>query len=312
MMKNQKIAINKVWLVLSILGLLLIDAGWCRADETEQVERSMQFIDQSFNATELYNAGEVEKALTIFQELLVTNPDLDEDGYVALSVGDCLAALGRIQEARDAYHAAVASHPDLNTEVNRRLVELDLIGNVNDDLIATLRCEVQQRDSDPYTSNLQLGRALEKRAEAMLKESISAFRAAFVVGSSCLGNITQNHVAALEDLTDDLEFNIEQLESYLNQLGRKKNIKTIETEKKTPSVAIEKQHWRWNSRIEHQPAVSIEIKINKDGNKEILADGQAIKLTPTQELLIRRHEQRINQIILEAAGKFNKPLENKQ
>jgi tetratricopeptide (TPR) repeat protein len=291
--------------IFGMLVLLATSAAFSQVDETDRIERSMHFVDQSLKATELYNAGEAEKALAVFQELLAGDADLDEDGYVAISVGDCLAVLGRIKEARDAYRSIVTQHPDLEAKVNERLIELDLKDRVSDGLIDALKQQVQGDDRNRLANNLQLARALENRSVALLKESIAAFRDALAFGSPWLRHAMQNHIASLDELSDDLDLAIAQYEKRLDEVSGRKNLKKGDAGEKSPKIVIEKQQWRWNARVDKQPVVSFEIQMDKDGKTQILTDGQPVKLTSTQSLLLRRHEQRINQILLEAAGKLD-------
>lgn len=73
----------------------------------EDVDVAFTFIDRAAEATEHFNEGRAAEALAIFQGLLEKYPDQDADGYVSLSIGDCLFALDRFDEAVAAYQRTV-------------------------------------------------------------------------------------------------------------------------------------------------------------------------------------------------------------
>jgi Flp pilus assembly protein TadD len=90
--------------VAAVLGGAMIPvtaAGSTGADASP--DRAMDFVERSVEATALYNQRKLPEALASFQLLLQEYGDLDEDGYVAMSLADCLHMLGRHDEARTAY-----------------------------------------------------------------------------------------------------------------------------------------------------------------------------------------------------------------
>ncbi len=81
-------------------------------DQAADTDRAMQFIELSVNATDLFNQAKYPEALQAFDQLLRDYGDLDEDGFLAVSLADCLQAVGRRDEARTMY--ARCSSPSRN------------------------------------------------------------------------------------------------------------------------------------------------------------------------------------------------------
>ena len=77
------------------------------------------------------------------------------------------------------------THPELGEQVAERLTELELAGEVSDELIARLRQEAGVEDERRHQANWRLGRALQKRAKSILVEAADAFRAV-AESSSCV------------------------------------------------------------------------------------------------------------------------------
>ena len=194
-------------------GLLLFAATWVgpalpsawAAVPADPVERAMYFVEKSAQATELFNAGRPADALVTFQEILAGCPELDEDGYVAISIGDCLAALDQPAEARSAYAAALAAHPEMKAGIEARMAELDLSGAITDALIARLRLAAQAKDDARFAANWRLGRALLGRAEDLLREATAAFDTVKKSEGLCeLSRALAARAVSLAELSDDL------------------------------------------------------------------------------------------------------------
>lgn len=293
---------------LVILGAVLLAGGaaWGIQDPSDTVERTMTFVDKSAEATELLSSGKTQEALAVFQDLQSRYGDLDQDGYVAMSIGDCLTTLGRLDEARQAYQAAGQSHFELANRVNQRLVELELAGEVTDDLLARLRFTVQMSTPVDFMANWRLGRALQKRAWAVLTEATAAFHAALDSGTpfgECAGQ--SDHVAELDELTQDLGHLIDTMESHWGKF-LSGNLQELRTGPKNgPAITSQKQECQWEVNVNGQPPVSLQITTDEKGHRHFLAEGKPLSLNATQLLLLKRHEQRINEILLEAAGKLD-------
>ena len=120
----------------------------------------------------------VEQALEIFQELVADYSDLDDDGYAAVGVADCLAVLARDDQARAAYERVAETHPELAAKAKEQLVELELVGQITESLVVELRLAADLGGDNRFLANWQLGRALEKYAKALLDEAATAFRTA--------------------------------------------------------------------------------------------------------------------------------------
>ena len=284
-------------------------AAWSQEESDDLVDRTMHFIERASEATELFNAEKLTEALAVFRELNEDGADLDEDGLVGMGVGDCLAGLGRTAEAREAYVALVARNPDLTERVGERLTELELAGEVSDELIARLRRRAGEPGDAGQVGKWRLARARQKRARAMLAEAAETFRSLVDLGwalppPSWLGRYT----ALLEELSKDLGALIGQLETRwqsprvetdrqkVGRLGSKKGPAggRIVTERIRTEVSV---------RLGDEPPVEFGVTLDKAGDRpEITADGKPVKLTDTQRLLLQYHRERMSAILLEAAG----------
>jgi len=301
----NQLAIGVLWLGMSN------QVAWSQdADAADPVERSMYFIERSAEATDLFNANQPQEALAILQDLDANHADLDEDGYVAMTIGDCLAILGRDPEARAAYQAAAASHPDLEAKVAQRLIELELAGSASDALIEELRFAAysqEAEDENRFIASWRLGRALQGRAKTLLDEAAGAFRAA---ADSGLGQgfpypvAILNHATVLEELAEDLTFLVERAGKRWGSARRPAPVRSCSEGQWSPSDLVTERQ-RSERLLRTRDGRRIEVQIRHDeqkGEMEITANHRPIKLTATQKLLIRRHQERINAILLEAAG----------
>jgi len=280
-----------------VLGAVLTGASaFAQTDANDPVERSMRFVDQSLKATELYNSGKTDQSLEIFQELLARDQVLDEDGYVAFSVGDCLAVLKRIDQAKAAYELAGRLHPDLGPQAVQRIIELSLAGEITDDLINSLRSAAGVEDQSRYLANLQLGRALEKRARTLLMEAVSAFQTACGPDSTIFE--TPNFTT-VKKLADDLDADVTKMEKRWGKPGQPlgTSLQTVSTSQKV-SIVVEEQS---KAEAGGNSSTTYQVTIDKDGKTQITAEGQPVKLTDAQQNLIKNHQQRINEILAEAA-----------
>jgi tetratricopeptide (TPR) repeat protein len=288
--------------LLAVLGASSV-ARAQQAVPTDPVERSMYFIDKSAEATELLSQNKLQQALATFQDLAVRCPDLDEDGYVAMAIGDCLAGLGRDAEAQAAYNAAAASHPELAVAVNQRLIELELIGEVSDALIDRLRRAAAAPDKSRYAASWQLGRALQKRAKALLIEAAAAFRAVNEADAPfARTDPTLRHAAALDELANDLGSLIDQLDSVWGSARRAMGVRLPDRgETGAGQIVMEKQRSDWVIRAKDGRRIEFQMKLaDRSDEAQCVANGKSVKLTATQRALIRRHEERINAILLQA------------
>ncbi|MHC4675244.1 MAG: hypothetical protein ACYTF1_09885 [Planctomycetota bacterium] len=271
-----------------------------------EVERSMYFIEKMGEATELFNSSQPQDALDIFQDLQDNYSDLDQDGYVATAIGDCLVIMGQYGEAAIAYDAAVDSHPELAENINQKLIELELIGEVTDRLIQDLRKAAQvTEETKPSTTNWQLGRALQKRAKNLLVEAVELFRSSPRDRKSRCFTSAQmfiNQADLLEEFTEDLEILIDRLESRLGLLRQLAfSPSDMSDEALTPEMVTEKKRSEYVIRTKDGQRVEFQIKTDQQNcQNEIVANGRPIELTHRQILLIKRHEERINTILLEA------------
>ncbi len=273
----------------------------------DAVERSIYFIDKSYDATDLFNSNKPQEALEIFRELVENYSDLDQDGFVAMSMGDCLAALGQYQQARMAYVAAGELHVELAKSVSRRLVELALADNVTDALIDQLRTAAGAEEADRIASSWQLGRALQKRVKTLLTEASAAFGAG--IGPDAFSysrSSVSRYCTTLDELAEDLATVIEYLENKWAIMGGGFGRTAQKGDKaRQPEIVITSQNWQWVVSIDDEKEIEFQIKCDpQDAKRRITADNEPVKLTKTQKLLIDRYQERINTILLRAIGEM--------
>ena len=307
------------WLRVTIgLVILLATKGvtWSQdVDPTDPVERAMYFVDRSTEATELFNTNDTEEALAIFQELDTGYADLDEDGYVALTIGDCLAVLERDEEAWEAYEAAAAAHPELETEIAEKITELELAGdNLHPDLLPELRSAYRNDPDSQFAAGWRLGRGLQKRAKVLLDEAATTFRALGEVSDGKFGpsrNSVRNHAAVLEELAEDLTLLVERTERRWGSARQPVLQNRCAQGQASPYVAItENQRCEREIRTKDGRRVKLLFETSGDApsrEMRVEADGKPVELTPTQRLLIRRHQERINTLLLEAVDAAQEP-----
>jgi len=268
--------------------------------QPDTFDRSMDFVEKSVAATELYNQRRLPEALVAFEELLRDYGDLDEDGFVGMSLADCLLGLGRHQEARTMYKSIESAHPGLAELVQQRLWEASLAGEPDDAVLEELRTASAAEGEAAYVARVQLGRALQKRAVSLLSEAMNTFRAA-VATEPTLAQPTRRLIAGqaemLAEIQEDLSSLIQRLDrawAAVNTLGE-----PCETTSDTDERQIGQFHSTWTVVREAVP-VHLEVSWDEASAIKAFADRQVVQLNRTQSLLIRRHQERINAILLEA------------
>lgn len=269
----------------------------------DEMDRSMEFVEKTVQATDLYNQGKLAEALAAFDALLRDYASFDEDGYVATSVGDCLAVLGRHAEAVQAYAQAMSAHPGLTQSLLQKLREVQLLSGVDDTLIAELREDFATAQGDRAAVAWQLGRALQKRAESLLAEAVQVFH---VVGDEVESAQPQarainNHAAMLTELHEDLSSLIQRLEGNWSALGRLGEMVDCGG-RDTSDSRTEAFKGEWVIRTLSQALRVTAGGEDAAGDLQFTLEGRPIQLNRTQALLIRRHQERINAILLEAAN----------
>jgi tetratricopeptide (TPR) repeat protein len=273
----------------------------------------MRFVEQSMAATDLLNAGQAAQALPILQELTRQYADQDEDGYVAVSLGDCLAMLNRTYEARQAYQAAAAAHADKKSDIEQRLIELDLAGPVSDELIERLRRAAGAGGDGRFLAAWDLGRALQKKAQSLLEEAATAFSRACDPPSQMPQRICRSeHLAALKDLTVQVGSLIGQLEQRWQRFRHQPGAAAYE-----PSEAEHAQNTQpparttaiqWTIQKEDGQRITCELRPGKTGDSPtLLVNGQTAQLSPQQAALISTNQERIQAILSEAIGTGGSP-----
>jgi tetratricopeptide (TPR) repeat protein len=273
-------------------------------------DRAMEFVERSVEATELYNQRKLPEALASFQFLLHEYGDLDEDGYVAMSLADCLHMLGRHDEARVAYESVLVAHAELAEVVRSRLREVALAGEPDDALLEELRSAAAFESEDLYAIRVQLGRALQKRAAALLSEAMQAFRSAAATDPTVAQptrRTTASQAEMLAELQEDLASLIERME---RSWGAMKTLQELtESARDFSEQRIEGLHAAWMSVIEDREPVRLETIWDSQGKLQATANKRSVQLSHTQSLIIRRHQERINAILLEAmrAGPADEP-----
>ncbi|HON68275.1 MAG TPA: tetratricopeptide repeat protein, partial [Phycisphaerae bacterium] len=268
--------------------------------DSESLDREMAFVEKSIEATDLFNERKLPEALAAFEALLRDYGDLDEDGYASMSLADCLFGMGRLSEARAAYQAVMQNHPGLVKMVQHRLRELELLGEPDENFIAELRAAVASETESAYTLQLQLGRALQKRAMGLLSEAMTAFRSA-VATEPDLAHPTRrlvtNQIEILAEIQEDLSALLDRLERHWTPI---KTLEEIAAANDESAPQIEGYRAEWTAGRSGSSTVHVEVTLDDQGNVKATANHRPIRLNETQSLIIRRHQERINAILLEA------------
>lgn len=287
-----------------VLGAIWPAGPLAAQDATENVERSFRFIERLSDATELFNAGKPAEALAIYGELVKNSPELDEDGYAAIGVGDCLAAMNQNEQARAAYQAAITAHPGMQTNIATRLAELD-ITEASDAAIARLR---EAAKSGAALDLWRLGRGLQKRAEIHLTEASKSFKMAAASPTvellpGYLARSLTGHVAVLEELTRDLCAVVAQTETRWSAQQRPTGA-TAETPTTpaNPAFTTERQKAEYLLQTADGQRLEVQLRGESDCDSvQITINGKAVELSDTEKQLLQRYRDRMNTVLMEAA-----------
>jgi tetratricopeptide (TPR) repeat protein len=289
----------------ALLAACLTSLAWGQ-EAPEPVDRSFYFIERSTEATELFNAKRVQEALAIFQELAANYADLDDEGYAALGVGDCLLGLGDVEAARAAYVQAKSTRPNLQAVVDERLIELELKGEVGEELIARLRAMVQSPDTDRHAVQWRLGRALQKRAVSLVQEAARAFRAAAEAqtpGCTPSARISwlAGHAVILDELGQDLLKIVDQVERSLELHTRDSRGAAGE---QTQEWVLEREKSEYLVRT--RDGGRLEFQVRQEAGScefQVQVNGKPLELTAEESRSLQRYQDRINELLNKAASR---------
>jgi len=276
---------------------------WAQSPPADRVDRLDWFLRQSARATELFNASRPDEALPILQQLSATCADLDDDGHVAITLADCLAALGRDAEARSAYEAVRAAHPELSARISEKVAELELAGPITDGLLNRLR-ETVRREPGNAGARWRLARALQKRAKILLDEAARAFQAVMASDPTVASlPAIAGYAANVQELADDLGAMIRRMEDRWGW-ARRPLLRLRECERDSDvdrTVWLGRFRAEWRTRLAEGTYHRVEIRLDEDtGEIGLAVEGKAIKLAPGQEAQVRRHIERIHALLDEA------------
>ncbi len=265
---------------------------------TDPVERAMLFVERSLEATELYGAGRIEEALSVFEQALADGADLDEDGHVAVSIGDCLARLNRTEDARLAYQAVAVARPELLPGIEHRLIELELAGEVSDALLNRLRTAVAAEPGNPGRA-WHLTCALLKRAAALLPEAADTYHLVLQTGMVPQRSMREAGIAAqLQEIRDQLLGLAAKFSRASQDLSASA---AIDPETGACPPRMMRSHQTWTVRLADGTQVAFEAhQADADQDGRFLADGTSVELTANQRAMIQQHQNRVNAILLEA------------
>jgi tetratricopeptide (TPR) repeat protein len=270
----------------------------------DSVDRSMRFVERSMEATDLLNAGKPAEALPVLQELVDRDGDLDADGFAQLSLGDCLAQLNRPDEARRTFLRTAAAHPDRKSEVDQRLLDLELAGPITDDLILRLRAAAGVAEDSRYVGTWNLGRALQRKAMALLDEATACFATACAGTSPLARDLCRStHQGLLTLVRQELASAIAKAESRWQRGATTASLSEYD-DAQTESSALSACRADWTIQTAEGKAHHVALRQDKkDGDKfDLTLEGKAVSLTPEQAALIRLHQEQIARILCETIG----------
>ncbi len=269
-------------------------------------DRSLTFVSKSVEATNLFNKHQLPEAMAAFQDLAHNYADLDEDGYATMGLADCLHAMGRDEEARKVYLKVASEHPALTETVNYHLREIDIgLGEATDALIEQLRQAVAAAgDDDRSGAQLQLGRVLQKRASALLKEAVEMFRTAAEADKGLLGQrAIANQATLLAEIQEDLASLIGHIEKTWGALRTLGDIVRDGLPDANPDPGLTDYHAEWTMTGGDQGPLRVDMTwTGGETGVRATVNGRPVTIKPGEARLIRRHQERIN-AILQAANR---------
>jgi tetratricopeptide (TPR) repeat protein len=293
-------------LVLGLLaaGMLTCLTGVWGAGNTDTSskndsgDRSLAFVEKSVEATNLFNERKMAEALTAFQDLMQNYGDLDQDGYVAMSLADCLYVLGRNDEARKVYEAAALGHPQVAATAQYRIREIDISqAEATDALIARSRQAVATASKEQRSgAQLQLGRVLQKRASALLKEAVDMFRTAAESDKDLVGQrAIANQAMLLAEIQEDLASLIDRIEKTWGALRTLDDIARDGLPDASRAVGVTDFHAEWTVRGEDGNAIRIDTQWAQEGDQvKLMVNGRPVDLNSSELQIIRRHLERVS------------------
>jgi tetratricopeptide (TPR) repeat protein len=301
---RRALVLKRSLLIAGAAALFLANLGHAQHAEEEALERSMTFVELLNDATELFNEGRLEEAVSILQTLAADYADLDVHGLAVMALGDALSGLNRFEDARAAYLRALNAHAELREALGERLIELDLLGPMNEGLLDYLRAAARPDGEGGASARRQLGRALAQRARELLAEAVETLRSIEPETVFCRGSrwLLSDQAALLEDLERDLAFINERMEQTgLFRLLRLEAGGEPPGGAGEPENVIESRHLRQTLRT--PGGRRVEVELTQDGGSclQVVVDGEPVILTDVQRRLLQRHQERMNAILLEAA-----------
>lgn len=297
MLKNRH---TRKALGIAVLLLAGIAGPWVLAQEPAEdaIDRQIRFHEELAAATELVMDRRAAEALPELQRLQRTYGDLD-DGFLSMAVADCLRDLGRKPEAMAAYRAA-ARFPQFEQAARYQAREMELAGPPDPMLIEELRAEAARGGDESLSARWQLARALQKQAKALLAESAGLFRGAAQVPSRDAfmpTGLAKAQAESLDELAEDFGQMIDQLEQVWGRVVRPVDMASATF--KRPKVGSMKAEWSVDDC--HAGLISITLEQPEGAPMTLTVNGKQVQVDERTALLIRRHQERIAQIALEAS-----------
>lgn len=267
-----------------------------KAQDPQDVDRQFVYIDRVSEATDFYNQGKYAESLATYRMLAQKYQDLDADRFVAIGIGDCLAALGQVDEARRAYEAIQPVGDQQRKTLNEKIADLAMKGRIDDGVLKRLRQQIQGEQA--YTASWRLGRALQKYAADILAEASSVFRQTAKLPGEKLVSDEQltAHSAYLDDLLADLRFLIDEMEGRLSFPQDPKALSD-------PRYgSARERHVKLTMELPSQKTVQLEL--DSDAATPcgtVKVDGRPLQLSPAQSRLLQRLMDRAAAVMIDAA-----------
>ncbi len=268
-----------------------------------------QWVRRVQEASDLLGGGKAAEALAAFESLQRDQPTLDNDGMVALGIGDCQFQLKQYEQAYATYGQAAQAHPDLDDTV-WRLVETELsLGRFDQ---ATNRLQQVVAGNAPPAqkawASLRLGNIQETQAIQLLSKAEQTYRQATGIFDKLAEPQTfgkrwgKAHAEDLRDTATQLQVAMRQMMGANEMMpvfwpgpSQTATLPAAEVGKVKISGHVSKGEAEKDPNArqanEKDAKDTVELSVEKDGKVEVTVAGRKVDLDATTQRQILKHLQ---------------------